>query len=79
MTRGVAALMLALSVAACATARPAVDAKAVEECRDFAETTAPREPVRGNGAGRSAVYPSQDAESLTTLFDLCMQAKEALK
>ena len=74
---------VALALAACAPSMrapsPAVDTAAVEECRDFAEQTVPHEPVRGNGGGRSTVYPSKNAESLSTLFDLCMKAKEALK
>jgi len=75
---------VALALAACAPSirapNPVVDTRAVEECRDFAEQTVPHEPVRGNGGGgRSTVYPSKDAESLSTLFDLCMKAKEALK
>jgi len=76
--------VIALVLAACATPTrspsPVVDTAAVEECREFAEQTVPREPVRGNGGGgRSTVYLSQDAESLHTLFDLCMKAKEALR
>ena len=75
---------VALALAACAPSirapNPVVDTRAVEECRDFAEQTVPHEPVRGNGGGgRSTVYPSKNAESLSTLFDLCMKAKEALK
>jgi hypothetical protein len=75
---------VALALAACAPSTrapsPVVDTTAVEECRDFAEQTVPHEPVRGNGGGgRSTVYPSKNAESLYTLFDLCMKAKEALK
>ena len=51
----------------------------MDECRDFAEQTVPSEVARGNGAGRSTIYPSRNPESLRTLFELCMQAKEALK
>jgi hypothetical protein len=75
--------MTALTLIACATpsasARPSADVRVVDECRDFAEQTVPHEPVHGDGRGRSTVYPSRDADSLRTLFDLCMQAKEALK
>jgi hypothetical protein len=82
--RRLAAPVIALALAACATpARspsPIVDTAAVEECREFAEQTVPHLPVRGNGSGgRSTVYPSQDADALRTLFDLCMKAKEALR
>jgi hypothetical protein len=74
---------VALVLVACAPSTrapsPVVDTAAVEECRDFAEQTVPHEPVRGNGGGRSTVYPAKNAESLYTLFDLCMKAKEALK
>jgi hypothetical protein len=74
---------MALALAACAKpappAAPVADARTVEECRDFAEQTVPSQPVRGNGGGRSTVYPSRDPDSLRTLFDLCMQAKDALK
>ena len=70
-------------VAACATSNPTpyVNASFVEECRNFAEQTVPVEPVpvRGTNFSRSAVYPSRNAESLRTLFDLCLQAKEALR
>jgi hypothetical protein len=82
MTRGRLTLMLALALGGCATApspAPVADSPAIEECRDFAERTAPRAAARGAGAGRSMVYPKQDPESLATLFDLCMKAKEALK
>jgi hypothetical protein len=78
--RRLAVPVLALALAACATRSPSVDTAAVEECREFAEQTVPHEPVRGNGSGgRSTVYPSRDAETLHTLFDLCMKAKEALR
>ena len=82
--RRLAVPVIALALAACATSAhspsPGVDTAAVEECREFAEKTVPREPVRGNSSGgRSTVYLSQDAESLHTLFDLCMRAKEALR
>jgi hypothetical protein len=76
---------IVLAVAACATSnptpRPYVNASFVEECRNFAEQTVPVEPVpvRGTNFSRSAVYPSRNAESLRTLFDLCLQAKEALR
>jgi len=70
-----------LAAAACATpaSRPLIDVRVVDECRDFAEQTVPSEVARGNGAGRSTIYPSRNPESLRTLFELCMQAKEALK
>jgi hypothetical protein len=75
--------LVALLLAACAAPAQApptpANARALDECRDFAESTAPSQPVRGNGAGRSTVYPSRDADSLRTLFDLCLQAKEALR
>lgn len=79
--------VIALALAACASPSPnrppgeirAVDVRAVDECHDFAEQTLPNAPVRGNGSGRWTIYPSRNAESLRTLFDLCMQAKEALK
>jgi hypothetical protein len=82
-----AGLAIAFALAACASPsanRPpgefrAVDVRAMDECHDFAEQTLPNSPVRGNGAGRSTIYPARNAESLQTLFDLCMQAKEALK
>ena len=78
---------IALALAACASPsanRPlgdvrAVDVRAVDECHDFAEQTLPNSPVRGNGTGRFTIYPARNADSLQTLFDLCMQAKEALK
>jgi hypothetical protein len=78
---------IALALVACASPSPnpsagdmrPVDVRAMDECHDFAEQTLPNAPVRGNGAGRWTVYPSRNAESLRTLFDLCMQAKEALK
>jgi hypothetical protein len=71
--------------AACATPaaapRPYANASFIEECRAFAEQTVPTEPVavRGTNFSRSAVYPSRNPESLRTLFDLCLQAKEALR
>jgi hypothetical protein len=82
---GLFAIVFALAACASPSAnRPlgeirAVDVRAVDECHDFAEQTLPNSPVRGNGAGRFTIYPSRNAESLQTLFDLCMQAKEALK
>jgi hypothetical protein len=78
---GVAAVVLAAM--ACATpgreTRIPADIRVVEECRDFAEQTVPSEPVRGNGQRRSTVYPSRNPDTLQTLFDLCVDAKEALK
>ena len=73
--------LLVLATAACAApaTRPLTDVRIVDECRDFAEQTVPSEVARGNGAGRSTVYPSRNPDSLRTLFELCMQAKEALK
>ncbi len=75
--------LFVLAAIACATpareARAPTDVRVVEECRDFAEQTVPTEPVRGNGHPRSTVYLSRNPESLRTLFDLCMEAKEALK
>jgi hypothetical protein len=77
--------IIVLLVAGCATPAPAprpyVNASFVEECRNFAEQTVPVEPmpVRGTNFSRSAVYPSRNPESLRTLFDLCLQAKEALR
>jgi hypothetical protein len=82
MRRGAVALVLIAALPACAAPRPAalaVDMRAVEECREFAESSAPPRPVHGTVGGRSRVYPAQDAETLRTLFDLCMQTKEALK
>ena len=78
---------VALALAACASpsaSRPvgdirAVDVRAMDECHDFAEQTLPNSPVRSNGAGRFMIFPARNADSLQTLFDLCMQAKEALK
>ena len=74
-------VLVVLAAAACATpaSRPLSDVRVVDECRDFAEQTVPSELARGNGAGRSMIYPSRNPESLRTLFELCMQAKEALK
>ena len=76
-------LVVALTIPACASApretRIPADVRVVEECRDFAEQTVPTEPVRGNGQRRSTVYPSRDPDTLRTLFDLCVDAKEALK
>jgi hypothetical protein len=73
--------LVVLATAACATpaSRPLSDVRVVDECRDFAEQTVPNEVARGSGAGRSAIYPARNPESLRTLFELCMQAKEALK
>jgi hypothetical protein len=73
--------LVVLATAACATpaSRRLSDVRVVDECRDFAEQTVPSELARGNGAGRSTIYPARDPESLRTLFELCMQAKEALK
>jgi hypothetical protein len=77
--------IIVLLVAACAAPAPAprpyVNGSFVEECRNFAEQTVPTEPVavRATNFARSAVYPSRNPESLRTLFDLCLQAKEALK
>ena len=77
--------LMVLLLAACATPAPAprpyINAAFVEECRTFAEQTVPTEPVavRGTNFSRSAVYPSRNPESLRTLFDLCLQAKEALR
>lgn len=75
--------LIALLFVACAAPttapRAPVASDARDECREFAEGTLPSEPVRGNGGGRSTVYPTRDADSLRTLFDLCMQAKDALR
>ena len=86
MIRRARLLPIVFALAACASpsaTRPpefrAVDVRAMDECHDFAEQTLPNSPVRGNGTGRFTIYPARNAESLQTLFDLCMQAKEALK
>ena len=85
MSRALIAPIVVVLAAACATPAPAprpyVNAGFVEECRNFAEQTVPTEPVavRGTNFSRSAVYPSRNPESLRTLFDLCLQAKEALR
>jgi hypothetical protein len=73
--------VVVLAAAACVTpaSRPLGDVRVVDECRDFAEQTAPSELARGTGTGRSTIYPARNPESLRTLFELCMQAKEALK
>ena len=76
----VAGILIALGACAGPTrqARPATDVRVMEECRDFAEQAVPTEPVHGNSRPPK-VYPSRNPESLRTLFDLCVDAKEALR
>jgi hypothetical protein len=78
-------LLLGALVGACCVAcapaarRPLTDVERahIDECHAFAEETAPRVPVQSTN-GRRAVASAPKAESFQTLFELCMQAKDAL-
>jgi hypothetical protein len=74
------ALVLA-GVIACAptTRRPLTEAERahVDECQLFAEETAPRVALQST-TGRRSVGSAPEAESFKTLFELCMQSKDAL-
>jgi hypothetical protein len=79
-------LLVTAVVAACVACTPParrpltlMERAHVDECHAFAEETAPRVPVRASGGGgRSTVATAPNAESLQTLFELCMQAKGAM-
>jgi len=75
------ALLLACG-AGCASATrppltPAQQAN-VDECHAFAEETAPREPIHSANGGRSTVAAAPNADTFRPLFDLCLQAKDAM-
>lgn len=74
------AVVLTCSIA-CAptTRRPLTEAERanIDECQVFAEETAPRVAVQSS-TGRRSVSSTPEAESFKTLFELCMQSKDAL-